>query len=90
MSNHTVGLGTIIVLKESLLESTLAIGDPDGLLRVIRLEHVSPLHLHGDYKVWRWVGVWLPRLAKLDVAGHDEEWVVLWLETETVEMGLEN
>ena len=70
MPEHDSGLGAIITLEETLLESSLAIRDPVGLLGVKRLVHVIPLHLIGDDEVWSRIRVRLIGLAKLDVAGH--------------------
>ena len=63
MTTHDSGLGAILTLKETLTVSALTIGDPDGLLGIIGLEHVSPLHVHGDDEVWRWIGIRLTRLS---------------------------
>ena len=70
MPEHDSGLGAIITLEETLLEASLAIRDPVGLLGVKRLVHVIPLHLIGDDEVWSRIRVRLIGLAKLDVAGH--------------------
>ena len=70
MPDHDSGFGAIIIFQETFLEATLAIRSPNRLLGVISLEHVSPLHLHGDDEVGCRIGVRLPRLAKFDVAGH--------------------
>ena len=70
MTQHDSGFGAIIIVQETFLVATLAIRSPNRLLWVISLEHVSPLHLHGDDEVGCRIGVRLPRLAELDVAGH--------------------
>jgi len=70
MATHDNSLGAIIILKETFPEPVVIGGDPDGLLRVIGLEHVLTLHLHGDDQVRRWIWVRLAGLTKLNVAGH--------------------
>ena len=70
MAKHDSGFGAIVIVKETFLEAALAIRGPDRLLGIVGLEHVIPLHLHGDDEVGCRIGIRLPRLAKLDVAGH--------------------
>ena len=70
MSHHHGGLGAIVILQQSLLEATLAVRAPVGLLGVIGLEHVSTLHLKGDHQEWSGVRVGLSSLSKFDVAWH--------------------
>ena len=71
MTAHDDGLGAIITLKETLPESMVISRDPDGLLGVVGLEHVLPLHLQGDDQVRGWIRIRLSGLSKLDVARHD-------------------
>ena len=70
MSHHHGGLGAIVILQQSLLEATLAVRAPVGFLGVVRLEHVSPLHIHGDDEVRSRIRIRLTRLPKLDMARH--------------------
>merc|ERR1711892_383638 len=74
-SNDTLGGGVLEVprLEETLLvSSSLIIRDPDGLLRVVRLLLVRPLHVDGGEEVLSGVRVGLTRLGELDVAGHGD------------------
>ena len=72
MTAHDGCLLAVIRFKETLSIATLAIRTPIGLLWVVWLEHVRPLHVHGDDEVGRWIGIRLPGLSKLDMARHDE------------------
>ena len=70
MAKHDSGLGAIIIVQETFLEAALAIRSPIGLLGIVLLQHVIPLHLHGDNEVGSRIGIGLPGLAKFDVARH--------------------
>ena len=70
MSHHHGGLSAVVILQQSLLEATLAVRAPVGLLGVIGLEHVSPLHIHGDDEVRSRIRIWLTRFPELDMARH--------------------
>ena len=63
VTTHDSGLCAIVIIEKTFTVSTLAIGTPDGLLGVVRLEHVSPLHVHGDDEIGGWVGVGLTGLS---------------------------
>ena len=73
--HNTLGGGVLEVsrLQEPLpVTSGLGVGDPDGLLGVIRLLLVGPLHLDGGKQELRGVGVY-SALHQLDVARHLQE-----------------
>ena len=70
MAIHESSLGAIVALQEALPESSLPVRAPIGLLRVVDLEHVSPLHVHGDDEVGSGIGIGLPLGSKFHVAGH--------------------
>ena len=70
MATHDDSLGAIIAFKETLPVAVVIRGDPDGLLGVVRLEHVLTLHLHGDDQVWERIWIRLSSFSKLDVAWH--------------------
>ena len=70
MPHHHGGLSAIIILKQALLEASLTIRTPVRFLGIIGLEHVSPLHVHGDDEVGSRIRIRLPGLAQLDVARH--------------------
>ena len=63
--------GNVARLKKTLLVDVgLGVHDPDGLLGVVHLGLILPLHLDGWEEVLRWVGV-NRTLDELDMAGHD-------------------
>ena len=70
MAHHHGGLGTIISLKQTLPEASLSIGTPVRFFSIIGLQHVRPLHVHGDDEIWSRIGIRLPGLSQLDVARH--------------------
>ncbi len=70
MSDHDDRLSALVRLEESLGEPAVAVGDPDRLLGVVRLEHVVAFHLHRDDEVRHRVRVRLAGFAQLDVAWH--------------------
>ena len=70
MTTHDHGFGAVVGLEGAFDVASLAIGTPEGLLRVVGFHHVLPLHLQGDDQVGLRVGVGLARLSKLDVARH--------------------
>ena len=70
MAHHHGGLGAIISLKQSLPEASSSIRTPVRFLRVIGLQHVRPLHVHGDDEIRSRIGIWLPGLSQFDVARH--------------------
>ena len=72
MTNHTSCFSSLIRLQHALLEASLTIRTPIGFPGIIRLEHVCPLHVHGDDEVGRRIGIRLTGLSKLDVARHVE------------------
>merc|ERR1719412_1450515 len=73
--HNALGSGILevsIILQETLLVSTgLGVGDPDGLLGVVRLGLVRPLHLDVGEQELRGVGVH-GTLDQLDMARHGE------------------
>jgi hypothetical protein len=73
MATHDNGFGAIVALKKTLPEAVIIGGDPNRLFRVIGLEHVITLHLHGDNQVGKWIRIRLSGLSKLDVARHVDE-----------------
>ena len=72
-SNHTLGSWISIWvtrLKETLAVSlSLGVRDPHGLLGIIGLGLVSPLHVNGGHQELRGVGVHRT-LGELDMARH--------------------
>ena len=72
-SNHTLAGGVLQVtrLEQTLLvPSSLVTRDPDGLLGVVDLGLVSPLHIHGGQEELGGVRVGLTRLREFDMSGH--------------------
>ena len=63
MTTHDSCLGAIIIVEQTLNISTLAIWAPNGFLGIVRLQHVGPLHFHGNDKVGTWIRVGLPGLS---------------------------
>ena len=70
MPHHHCCLSPVIVHQQALLETASSVGTPVGLLRVIGLQHVRPLHVHGDDEIRSRIGIWLPGLSQFDVARH--------------------
>ena len=72
VSSLSAKAGDVSGLKEALpVPVRLRVGDPDGLLGVVRLLAVLPLHLDGGEEELRGVGVH-GALHQLDMAGHGE------------------
>ena len=72
MAHRDDSLGSVSALQKTLLEATISIRTPHGLLSIIGLGHGLPLHVHGDDEVGAGVGVRLPGLTQFDVTGHLE------------------
>ena len=70
MAKHASCLAPLIRHQQALFEVTISIRTPIGLLGVIGLQHVRPLHIHGDDEVRARIRIRLTRLSKLDVARH--------------------
>ena len=64
-----------VILQETLpVSSGLGVGDPDGLLGIVRLLLVRPLHVDGGEQELRGVRVH-GTLDQLDMARHGESWI---------------
>jgi hypothetical protein len=74
VSNEHDSLFAVVALHQGLDEATGVVGDPDGLFRIVRLQHVGPLHLHGDGQEGHRIRIRLIGVAEFHVTGHD------WLE----------
>ena len=70
MANHDSGLPSVLTLQQTLLEASILGWYPDGLLGVIGLVHVSPLHVWTHHQVRQWVRVGLIAAPEFDVARH--------------------
>jgi len=73
VSTHDNSLSAIVALKETLPVAVVIGGNPDGLLGIVRLQHVLALHLQGDNEVGEGIGIRLAGLSKLDVSRHDSD-----------------
>ena len=70
MPHHHCGLSTVVLHQDALLKTTCPVRTPIRFLGIVGLQHVRPLHVHGDDEVSGRIGIRLPGLSKLDVARH--------------------
>ena len=70
MTDGHLDFTTVLSLQQTLHKSTVSIRDPVGLLGIVSLGHVFPLHLEGEEEVGGGVGVLAVRGPFLLVSGH--------------------
>ena len=70
VSDRDLNLPPGLCLQQTLHKATVSIRDPEGLLGIVGLGHVFPLHLEGEEEVGGGVRVLAVRGAFLLVSGH--------------------
>ena len=73
MPNHNLSLLPVIRLELGLDIAACIVRHPVGLLGIVGLEHVSPLHVLRHIEVGNRIGVRLVGLPQLHVARHGGE-----------------
>ena len=70
MADGHLDFTTVLSLQQTLHKATVSIRDPEGLLGIVGLGHVFPLHLEGEEEVGGGVRVLAVRGPFLLVSGH--------------------
>ena len=72
MTDGHLDFSAVLGLQQALHEPAISVRDPVGLLGIVGLGHVLPLHLEGEEEVGGGVGVLAALGSLLLVSGHGE------------------
>ena len=72
VSNGDLDLASILRLQHTLDKATFSVRNPKGLLCIISLGHVLPLHLEGEEEVWSWIRILSIISSLLLISRHDD------------------